>query len=90
MARPDDDLLLSALLHLANEAGDLSLCPYYRGTGTCFQMGVCSYSMGMPEPQCQTCVPSDEGWPLEHHSEVRAWLIEQIEAARGAAQEGEF
>jgi hypothetical protein len=53
-------------------------------------MGVCSYSMEMPEPQCQTCVPSDEGWPLEQHPEVRSWLIEQIESARPTPTEEKF
>lgn len=69
--RPTDDQLLAALFVLTGAAGDLSLCPYYRGVGSCMQVDVCTYWMGQPEPMCQTCVPSEEGWPLDQHPEVR-------------------
>ena len=78
--RPNDHQLLAALFVLAGDAGDLSLCPYYDGTGTCMQEDVCTYSMGQPEPMCQTCVP-DDGWPLDHHPEVQRWM-------RGARDRG--
>lgn len=75
--RPTDDQIIAALYHLAGEAGDLSLCPYHRGTGTCFQLGQCA-NPDFPEPQCQTRIPED-GWPLDEHPEVRAWMLEEPE-----------
>lgn len=84
--RPTDDQLLAALFVLAGEAGDLSLCPHYQGTGTCMQEGACTYAMGNPEPMCQTCEPT-EGWPLTEHAEVRAWMIAQISTDE---ESGEF
>jgi hypothetical protein len=84
--RPTDEQLLNALFVLTGEAGDLSLCPYYQGTGTCMQKGRCTYEMGNPEPMCQTCIPTD-GWPLDHHAEVRAWMLTVTQTA---AQEEPF
>ena len=72
--RPTDEQLGAALFVLAGHAGDLSLCPYYRGTGTCMQEDVCSYAMGQPEPMCQTFIPG-AGWPLDRHPEVREWML---------------
>lgn len=75
--RPTDTQVFVALRELAYQAGDLSLCPYYakRGDRVCFQLGVCADPNG-PEPQCQTCVPSDEGWPLERHTDVWNWMLD--------------
>ena len=77
--RPTDEQLRHALGHLAEEASDLSLCPYYAGRGErlCFQMSVCA-NPNDPEPQCITCQPSADGWPLEQHPEVRAWLLDEL------------
>lgn len=76
MNRPTDEQLRDALGHLAFEAGDRSLCPYYAGRGDrlCFDMGVCA-NPNEPEPHCITDVPS-EGWPLEAHPVVREWLLD--------------
>lgn len=77
--RPTDEQLRHAIRHLAGDAGDLSLCPYYAGRGDriCFQLGICADPNG-PEPQCITCVPSDKGWPLERHPEVWTWMLDQM------------
>lgn len=61
---------LEAIVELAEEAGDLSLCPYYCGTGTC------GYGCNT-EPECQTCHPR-EGWTLERrYPAIRNLILER-------------
>lgn len=59
---------------LADQQNDLSDCPWYQRCLGNNEDGTCNRGC-YDEPQCETCIPSDDGWPREQLAKRYAHLL---------------